>query len=69
MTFKNDEAKAASKAIHKTLQMIEDEFEIELDKEHKLKFHSFIFMTNLLVCCILLKYCMFSLVKHSCVKG
>jgi len=35
MNFKNIEKKAASQAIHKTLQMIEDEFEIELDKEDK----------------------------------
>ena len=35
MNFKNIEKKAASQAIHKTLQMIEDEFEIELDKENK----------------------------------
>ncbi len=35
MNLKNIEKKAASKAIQKTLQMIEDEFEIELDKEDK----------------------------------
>lgn len=35
MSFKNIEKKAASQAIHYTLQMIEDEFEIELDKEDK----------------------------------
>lgn len=35
MNFKNIEKKAASQAIHKTLQMIENEFEIELEKEDK----------------------------------
>lgn len=35
MNLKNIQKEAASKAIHKTLQMVEDEFEIELDEDEK----------------------------------
>ena len=34
-----------------------------------LKFPTFIFMANLLTCCILLKYTIFLLAQASCVKG